>query len=141
MTATMRAYCPECKRMVTDDMYKTEDGSVNKHEHDVLVLVERGTVPSGGAITPTMEMTPESYLLHASRLDAELIIGRIKAKYNIPFAEKFITDIVGKVLQAIREVAIEAEHKDRKKAQLRKKLEEGKKQEKKPKKAPEPPLT
>lgn len=147
----VRAYCPECKKMVSDDLYRTDAGSVNKHEHDVIVLVERGAVPSGGVIAPFMEMTPEAYLTYASQLDAELIVGRIKSKYNIPFGEKIITDIVGLALKSVRELAVEMEEKDRKKASIRKKLEKvndlrerkqvAEAKKKKPGKVPEEPLT
>lgn len=119
----VRAYCAECKRMVSDDLYTGDGGTVNKHEHDVLILLERGTVPPGAVIASIMEMTPETYLQYASQLDAELIVGRIKARYNIPFGEKIITDIVSIVLRAVREAAVELEAKDRKKAALRKKLD------------------
>lgn len=126
VSSGVRAYCPECKRMVSDDLYSTDEGTVNKHEHEVIVLLERGMVPQGSIITSVMEMTPETYLEYASQLDAELIVGRIKARYNIPFGEKVITDLVGIVLRAVREAAIEMESKDRKKACLRKKLEQAK---------------
>jgi len=133
MSSKIRAYCIECKCMVSDDLFQTEEGTVNKHEHEIVVLMERGAVPPGAIITSVMEMTPETYLQHASQLDAELIVGRIKARYNIPFGEKIITEVVTLILKAIRETAIEMEMKERKRSKLRQKLEAGAEPKVKPK--------
>lgn len=138
MPEMVRAYCVVCKRMVSDDIFKTESGSVNRHEHPVVIMVERGMVESGDTIAAFMEMTPEAYLTYASQLDAELIVGRIKAKYNIPFGEKIITDIVSLIFKSLRELAIEEEEKDRMKANIRNKLTAGKKAQQKKTKVKKP---
>lgn len=132
ITDNMRAYCPECKRMVSDDIV---DGK-NMHEHSIVVMRVVQSVEPGTKVLLT-ELTPAAYLKEASRLDAELIVGRIMSRYNIPLPRNIFRSVIEEILRILREVAIEEEKKERAKLLDKKlaKLAEGKSKPKaKPKK-------
>ena len=102
--------------MVSDDLVRTEQGLANRHPHEVEVFVVQGLLKPGEILTKVSGLTPESYLMEASKLDAELIVGRIEAKYKIPLPHGLVVRIVEEILRLLREIAIEQESADRKKA-------------------------
>lgn len=112
----VKARCLECGKMVSDDLVRTEQGLANRHPHEVEVFVVQGLLKPGEILTKVSGLTPESYLVEASKLDAELIVGRIEAKYKIPLPHGLFIRIVEEVLRLVREIAIEQEAADRKKA-------------------------
>lgn len=145
----VRARCIECGKMVTDDLVRTDQGLTNKHNHEVEVLVVQGMLEPGEVLTKVQGLTADAYLREASKLDAELLVGRIvayvKEKYQIPLPRPLLNKLVEETLAVIRQMAIESETKDRKilkRAQLQKQVAE---KLKKAKKAKEPeedePLT
>lgn len=126
----VRAYCPKCKKMVTDDLI----GDKNLHDHEVIILRVIQTVEPGDKFL-LIELTPASYLREASRLDAELITGRIMSRYNIPLPRNIFRSVIEEILRILREVAIEKERKDREKlakAKGRKRLPAQKKPKEEP---------
>ena len=141
---TVKARCMKCG-MCSDDLVRTDKGIVNRHEHAVEVFATQGMLEPGEVLTKVGGLTPESYLKEASKLDAELLVGRISAymekKYQIPLPKTLLNKLIEEVLVVIRELAIEAETKDRKLAKrslLQKQVVE---KLKKKKAEPEEPLT
>ena len=142
---TVKARCMKCG-MCSDDLVRTDKGIVNRHEHAVEVFSTQGMLEPGEVLTKVGGLTPESYLSEVSQLDAELLVGRISAyvekKYQIPLPKSLLNKLIEEVLAVVREMAIEAEAKDRKvqkrdqlKAQAQEKLNKTKK------KVSEGPLT
>jgi len=142
---TVKARCMKCG-MCSDDLVRTDKGIVNRHEHSVEVFSTQGMLEPGEVLTKVGGLTPESYLKEVSQLDAELLVGRISAyvekKYQIPLPKSLLNKLIEEVLVVIREMAVEAEAKDRKvlkrdqlKAQAQVKLNKTKK------KADQEPLT
>jgi hypothetical protein len=135
--------------MVSDDLVKTQQGLVNRHDHEVEIFVVQGILKPGEILTKVQGLTPESYLGEVSKLDAELLVSRISAyiekKYQIPLPKSLLNKLIEEVLSVIRAMAIEAEAKDRKvqkRAQLQKQVAEKLKKAKKPKEPEdEEPLT
>lgn len=116
----IRAYCPVCRKLVTDDLIDDK----NLHQHPVVIMRVMQTVEPGDKFV-LFEMTPASYLKEASRLDAELIVGRIMSRYNIPLPRNIFRGVVEEMLRILRELAIEEEKKEREKlakAKSRKRL-------------------
>jgi len=141
----VKARCLECGKMVSDDLVRTEQGLANRHLHEVEVFVVQGLLKPGEILTKVSGLTPESYLVEASKLDAELIVGRIEAKYKIPLPRGLLVRIVEEILRLVREIAIEQEAADRKKAkrasledELRSKLKKAPGKKAKAKAADEP---
>jgi hypothetical protein len=117
--------------MVSDDLVKTEQGLVNRHDHDVEIFVVQGILKPGEVLAKVQVLTADNYLGEASKLDAELLVSRISAyiekKYQIPLPKSLLNKLIEEVLSVIRELAIEAELKDRKlkkRDQLQKDLQE-----------------
>lgn len=145
----VKARCPECKAMCTDDLVKTEQGMKNAHQHAVEILVVQGMLEPGEVLTKVQALTADAYLREASKLDAELLVSRVAAyvqkKYQIPLPRPLLGKLVEEVFVVIREMAIESEVKDRKvlkRAQLQKLVAEKLKKAKKVKEPEEDePLT
>lgn len=145
----VKARCPECRVMCSDDLVRVEQGLRNAHGHAVEILVVQGLLEPGEVLTQVQGLTPESYLKEVSQLDAELLVGRISAyiekKYKIPLPKSLLNKLIEEVLVVVRELAIEAEAKDRKilkRAQLQKQAAAKLKKSKKPKEPEEEePLT
>lgn len=142
---TVKARCMKCG-MCSDDLVRTDKGIVNRHEHAVEVFSTQGMLEPGEILTKLGGLTPESYLKEVSKLDAELLVGRISAyvekKYQIPLPKSLLNKLIEEVLVVIREMAVEAEAKDRKvlKRDQLKKLAEAKLNKTK-KKVDQEPLT
>jgi DNA-binding Lrp family transcriptional regulator len=145
---SVKARCMKCG-MCSDDLVRTDKGIVNRHEHAVEVFATQGMLEPGEVLTKVGGLTPESYLKEVSKLDAELLVSRISAyvekKYQIPLPKSLLNKLIEEVLVVLREMAVEAEAKDRKvqkRAQLQQQVAEKLKKAKKPKEPEdEEPLT
>jgi len=128
MPAEVRAWCPECKKWVSDELISYGDGKDNKHEHEVVLFSQLGTLPSGAVLQSVVELSMRAYLEDASKMDAELIVNRISAEikkkygWGIPegFIKSIVEEIVKEVLKVAREYSIKEEGKDREKKKLSK---------------------
>jgi hypothetical protein len=144
MAPKIKAYCPTCKKMVSDDLLETAKGTENGHEHRVVLLQEIGLIDPTCVIQRLPEITAQGYLKDASRLDAELITAKVMERFNLPLPRVMVAKMIEEIIRLIREVAVEDAKEMRKKAMLaEKKLEveqakkKGTKKAKAPKECPE----
>lgn len=108
-----RAWCPACKKLVSDDLVLHDDKSIESiHEHPVIIMMELMQVEPMQK-TKVHELTAKAYFLDASKLDAELIVSRLKRQYNIPLGSRPLTYIVQEALTLLREAAVEDEKEHR----------------------------
>ena len=107
MATVIKAYCPTCKKMVSDDLLKTAQGQENVHEHKIVIFREIGLIEPGGIIQRILELTPTAYLHEASKVDAELITAKVMQNFNLPLPRQMVSRLVEEMLRVIREVAVE----------------------------------
>lgn len=107
MNPKIRAYCTICRKMVSDDLIESAQGTENAHEHRVVLFREVGLIEPGGIIQKVLELTQTAYLQEASRVDAELITAKVMQNFNIPLPRPMVTKIIEELLRVVREVAVE----------------------------------
>lgn len=110
----LKAFCPECKRWVSDDLTETPTGGFrNDHEHPVRLVLDKGMVQPQEAIEGIKELTPQAYMSEVSKVDAELIVARLVEKFKIPVPPQMLRAVVEEVLRVMRQIAVEETKKSR----------------------------
>ena len=113
MPGQLRAFCPTCRKLVSDDLVYHEDKTVESiHEHPVIVLMELMNIQPMTP-SPVFHLTTKAYFADASKLDAELIVSNLRRRFNIPLPPRALTFVVQEVLTILREVAVEEEMRQR----------------------------
>jgi hypothetical protein len=125
MRANIKGFCPTCHRFVSDDLDEGKEGITNEHEHPIRLLRVLTEIKPGATIPAITDLTPATYLDDVSRLDSELVVSYLKRSLKeqgiiLPLPDPLLQGLVGGVLKALRQIAVDEEKKERKSTEKKK---------------------